>query len=134
MNKLLKPIQENLNNYCQNNYETIKEFKIKYYNSINEFTKDFNFQDYKKIMNSLLDYSNKELSDKMPWKTNDIEVFFDILLHFNCACSLMYAIISSKVLSLCNLIGWSLNELKLNNYNIKINYIQEIKLTAFTKL
>jgi methionyl-tRNA synthetase len=132
--KLLKPIQEDLNNYIYDNIDKVTEFKVKYYNCINEFTNNFNFQEYKKTMNYLLDYSNKELTDKMPWKTQNIESFFDIILHFNCACSMVYAIIPNKVLSLCKLIGWSIDNLKLNNNNININYINEIKLVAFTKL
>lgn len=132
--KLLKPIQVELNNYIDSNNDKVKEIKTKYYNDVNIFTSNFNFQEYKKIMNYLLDYSNKELTDKMPWKTHDIDTFFQIILHFNCACSMMYAIIPNKVLSLCELIGWSINNLKLNNYNIKIKYINEVKLIAFTKL
>lgn len=133
--KLLNPISTELNNYIELNNENVTEFKTKYYNILKEFTTEFNFQNYKKSLYYLLDYSNKELTDKMPWKTKEIPVFFDILLHFNCACSLMYLIIPNKVLHLCELIGWSLDNLKLNNYNIKINYqSNEKKVIAFEKI
>ena len=71
----------------------------------------------------------------MPWKTGNIVDFFDILLHFNCACSLMYLVIPNKVIQLCELIGWSLENIKLNNHDIKINY-QDLnkKVIAFEKI
>jgi len=135
--KLLNPISTELNNYIDSHSENIIEFKTKYYNILKEFTSEFNFQNYKKSLYYLLDYSNKELTDKMPWKTSNIEVFFNILLHFNCACSLMYLIIPNKVIELCELIGWSLDNLKLNNYNININYQDQKldkKVIAFNKI
>ena len=133
--KLLNVVAPELNNHINNNSDAIIEFKNKYYNILKEFSEDFNFQNYKKSLYYLLDYSNKELTDKMPWKTKNIESFFDILLHFNCACSLMYLIIPNKVLYLSELIGWSLENIKLNNYDIKINYLnQNNKVIAFDRI
>ena len=133
--KLLNPISLELNKYIENNHKQVIEFKNNYYNNLKEFITDFNFQNYKKSLYYLLDYSNKELTDKMPWKTGNIQVFFDILLHFNCACSLMYLIIPNKLIHLCELIGWSLENIKLNNYEIKINYKDVIKkVIAFDKI
>lgn len=133
--KLLNPIANELNNYIENNIKQVIEFKNIYYNNLKEFIIDFNFQNYKKSLYYLLDYSNKELTDKMPWKTGNIVDFFDILLHFNCACSLMYLVIPNKVIQLCELIGWSLENIKLNNHDIKINY-QDLnkKVIAFEKI
>ena len=90
-------------------------------------------------MYNLLACANKELTDKMPWKLIDnfakIEIFANIFLHFNCVCGLIYSIIPNKILKLVSYFNWSLNELKLNCYDINFKYMSdEKKIIAFDKI
>ena len=136
---LFRPIELELNEWINNNKQKIIIFKQNIYNQIKEFETNFDFVKYKNHMYNLLAYANKELTDKMPWKLIDnfakIEIFADIFLYFNCACGLIYPIIPNKVLKLVSYFDWSLNELKLNCYDINFKYISnEKKIIAFDKI
>jgi methionyl-tRNA synthetase len=133
--KIMKPLQNEINNWLDENISCIEIFKDNIYLFLHNFTETYDFISYKEKMNTLLDYCNKELTDKMPWKTKDINIIGSILLKFNCACAFLYPIIPDKIKSLIALLGWTSDTLKLNNFNIKLNFDnKEIKLVAFTKI
>lgn len=146
MYNLLRPIESELNSWLSNNsnHEKIISFKQDIYNQVKTFKTNFNFIEYRNILNKLLDHANKELTEKMPWKIqsdtelniqNKIEIFADIFLHFNCACCLMYAIIPEKTIELVGYFNWTIEQLKLNCSNINFKYMSdEKKIIAFNKL
>lgn len=133
--KIMKPLENEINTWLDDNVSCIKIFKDNIYLFLHNFTESYDFLSYKEKMNSLLDYCNKELTEKMPWKTKDINVICSILLKFNCACAFLYSIIPDKIESLIKLIGWTKETLKINNFNIKLNYNdKETKIIAFEKI
>lgn len=139
MYKLLRPIQLELNEWIDNNLEIINNFKQNILIEISTFKNDFDFAKYRYQMYRLLDYSNRELTEKKPWTLIDnkikINIFADILINFNCACCLMYPIIPSKVLELVGYFNWTIDQLKLSNKKINFNYVSnEKQIVAFNKL
>ena len=140
MYNLLRPIESELNEWINSNQQIIHEFKQNILQEVSEFKTNFDFIAYRNIMNKLLDHANKELTDKKPWSIpnddkNKLAIFADIFINFNCSCSLMYAIIPSKVLELVGYFNWTIEQLKLSNEKINFKYMSdEKKIIAFNKL
>jgi methionyl-tRNA synthetase len=144
MYNLLRPIESELNEWISANQLKITTFKQNIYNQISEFKTDFDFVAYKSQMYDLLAYTNKELTEKMPWKIpsdteiniqTKIEIFADVFLHFNCACGLIYPIIPNKVLQLVSYFNWDLKQLKLTCSDINFKFMSdEKKIIAFDRI
>lgn len=141
MYNLLRPIESELNKWISNNQLIVSNFKQNILQEVSAFKNKFDFIEYRNIMYRLLDYANRELTEKKPWTLIDsnietkISIFADIFINFNCACCLMYAIIPSKILELVKYFNWTIEQLKLSNEKINFTYTSdEKKIIAFTKL
>jgi methionyl-tRNA synthetase len=120
--KLVKPIQNELNEYFNVNQEKIKNKKQYYILELKNFTHIWNFTEFNNLLTTIISNSNKTLTDKKPWSIDNnekIEILGDIMLDYNITMCLMYPIIPEKVLKLSKYFGWT-NKIFLNTNDINI--------------
>ncbi len=151
---LLRPVQDELNEWISKNQDLIIRSKGSALEELNKFTLSLDFVEYRTNLFSRLDYCNKELTEKKPWSLKgkseeflqaaqgtcgsdtSISIYGLICIKFNIACGLLYPIIPEKISSLIKLIGWDIQNVYLSNKSIgKICFTsEEKKIIAFNRI
>jgi methionyl-tRNA synthetase len=136
---LLRPVQDELNEWFNDNQDLIIKSKSSALEKITSFTSSLDFIEYRTNLFSELDWCNKELTEKKPWtRTTDtsIPIYGAICIKFNIACGLIYPIIPEKITSLIKLIGWDIPDIYLSKQTISpICFTsEEKKIIAFSKI
>jgi methionyl-tRNA synthetase len=131
---LSKPIQFQLNEYLNNNKESITSIQNKFLDELKEIIETYSLFKYKGLILSKCSYANKELTDKKPWEktvelNNKVQIIGDLFVELNQLMILLYPIIPDKITELRGLIGWSSD----NFTNCEL-IIKEDKIKAFVAI
>jgi len=120
--KIIKPIQSELNEFVKLNNQKIMEKKSYYKSKLENFLYTLDFIEYNNILSTLMDNSNKTLTEKKPWtleKQEQVLVLGKIILDYNIIICMMYPIIPSKVRELAGYLGWA-QKINMDLTNITI--------------
>lgn len=108
---LAKPIELELNEYFNNNTESICQYHNKFLGELESITNSYDLVHYKGLIASKCAHANKELTDKKPWEKSvqvetKVELIAKLLVELKQIMLLHYPIIPEKITQLAGYLGW----------------------------